>query len=260
MAYSPKFDNFSLQDDNYITSEVVFRTIPKRSLGTEKIARRPGVKLLAHDFAERIVNISGYIIGSSLSDLREKIDNLHANVTRKEDGLLSIDADRSGTATVASVSIADPHYAQDFVPFEMEFLMADPFWYGSQHSVSWTIASGISSLSDTITVSGSVFAEPSITYYAPSGDGQTTTSGIIVEYAPTGEKTTWSGTGATSTLAYGDSVTFDYGNHIILEGTDSVDVEGVFSRWEPGATNFTVTFSGTAQGGSLEFVYQPRYL
>jgi hypothetical protein len=173
---------------------------------------------------------------------------------------LVIDDDRTGTAVPLTVTIADPHYAQDFIPFEIEFLMTDPFWYGTQQVVAWNVGAGTSSQAYSVTVSGSVFAEPSLTYEAPAGGGQTTTSGVIVEYSPTSETVTWSGTGVTPNLAYGSAVKFDYAHHKILEDTNEVDIEGVFSRWEPGATAFTVTWSGTAAGGTLEFAYQPRYL
>ena len=259
MAY-PTFDSFSLQDSNYITEQINYRTIPNRSLDTKKIARKPGVKLLAEDFAERTIKLRGYILGSNISDLKSKIDDLHSNITRKEDGTLQLEEGRTCTATLASIVIADPHYAQDFVPFDLEFLLADPFFYGDQQTVSWTVTSGTSSTSKTITISGTVFAEPSIKYFSPDASGQTTISGVQIEYTTTGESVTWSGTGATTTLAYSDDLAFDYANQLILEAITESDIEGVFSRWEPGSTNFTCTFSGTAPGGSLNFSYQPRYL
>lgn len=259
MAY-PTFDGFSLQDDNYILSDITYRSIPSRSVDTSKTSRKPGVKVLSHDFGERRVRMSGHIVADSASELQTLIDELHTNVTRKNEGLLMVEADRSSTALVTSLSIADPHYAQDMVPFDIEFLLPDPFFYGSGHTVTYPVTSGSSSLSATIMISGSVFAEPSITYFSPAGSGQTTTSGIKITYSPAGEYITWSGTGATTTLAYSDGVIFDYANQLITETNIAVDVEGVFSRWEPGSTSFVVTFSGTTQGGSLQFSYQPRYL
>lgn len=256
----PTLDGFSLQDDNYITEEFIFRTSPTRSLDSQKIARRPGSKLIATDFAERTVNIRGSIIGSSPSNLQTLIDNIHTNITRKDSVVLYIDDTRSGIATVSSVAIADAHYNMDYVPFEVELIMNDPFFYGLQQIVNYTIASGTNSLTDTITISGSVFAEPSITYLPPSASGYTTTSGISIRYSDTGEVVTWSGTGGHTTLAYSNQVQFDFNNHRILEGITETEIEGVFARWEPGLQTYQVTFSGTAQGGTLSFAYQPRYL
>lgn len=256
----PEFDGFSLQDDNYITSNIEYRTIPNRSTNVGKLARRPGTKLIAHDFAERRVRLSGSIVASSNSELQTLIDNLHKNVTRKDEGILTIESDRTATAVVTNVVIADPGYTNDYVPFEMEFLMPDPFYYGNEQTIEITVVSGTSSINETITISGSYAAEPTIKFFADGTTGQTTLSGILIDYGPTGERLTWSGTGATTTLAYGGSVTFDYFNQQILESGIAVDIEGVFVNWEPEETNYTVTFSGTTQGGTLQFSYQPRYL
>lgn len=256
----PQFDGFSLQDDNIVTQDVTYRTIPSRSLDTEKLARRPGVKTLSTDFAERKVEIAGVIIASSVSTLRDAIDNFHSNVTRKNSGALYIESDRSANAIVSTVAIADPHYSQSMVPFQIEFLLSDPFYYGTQQTVSWTVPSGTATLSQSITISGSVFAEPYIQYTAPGSSGHTTVSGIYLKYGPTAEVVTWSGTQGSTTASYGDIILFDYPSHQIFQNSTGVDVDGVFARWEPGSTAFTVTFSGTAPGGTLQFSYQPRYL
>jgi len=164
---------------------------------------------------------------------------------------------------VASVSVEEPHYTQSMVPFEIEFIAAEPFWKGAQQTVSLTVTSGSATQpitkTVTLTISGSVYAEPSIVYTAPGSTGSTTTSGIQVVYNPTGEKVTWSGT-SNATLAYGNFVKFDYANQLILEGSTEIEATGVYSRWEPGETTFVTTFSGSQQGGTLNFIYRPRYL
>ncbi len=256
----PTFDGFSLQDDSYITEEIIYRNSPGRNLDSQKIARRPGSKLVATDFSEKTIIVKGSILGTTSSDLQDLIDDLHSNVTRKESGVIYVDADRSAIATVRSVGIGDAHYSMDYAPFEIEFLMNDPFFYGLQQTVSYVIASGTSSILDTITISGSVFAEPSITYVSPAETGYTTTSGISVIYNNTGEIVTWSGTGGHTSMAYNDLIQFDFNNHRIIEGVTETAIEGVFARWEPGPQTYQVTFSGTAQGGTLSFAYQPRYL
>ena len=259
MGY-PEFDGFSLQDENFVTSEIEYRTTPNRSLDYHKLSRRSGVKLVSHDFAERTVSMRGYIVGTDASDLQSKIDDLHKNVTRKDDGALYIQSDRSSTATATKIAIADPHYAQDFVPFEVDFLLADPFFYGTQQTATTAVTSGSLSTTISTTISGTVFAEPSVIYTNVSGTGDSLVEKLDITYDPTSEQVTWSGTGGDIYLDYSETVTFDYANQLILEGTSSVDVEGVFSRWQPGSTNFTVTFSGAAVGGSVQLSYQPRYI
>lgn len=257
MSY-PRFNNFILQDGNYITSEIEYRTSPSRSLDYERLARRPGVKLFGTEFAERKVRLQGYIVANGISDLREKIDQLHKEVTRPETGLLQIESDRYANATVVSLGIADPHYSQDFVPFELEFLLADPFFYGNQLIIALPVTSGTTSLTISTVISGTAFAEPLVTYSAPAGVGITTTSAITIEYGSTGERLTWSGTGPAA-LEYGSTVGFDYLNQLITKDTAEVDIDGVFAQWEPGTTSITTTFSGRALGGSLNISYNVRY-
>lgn len=254
----PTFDGFSLQNDFFIASEIIYRNIPERILETQKLSRRSGLKLLSNDFGGRTVNIQGYIIASGVNQLREKIDALHTNVTRKDNGLLYVESDRSATATVSNVSIADPHYAQDMVPYEIEFMLVDPFYKGTQQILNYTVVSGVAVQSFSITISGSYFAEPLIQYTAPTGTGNTTVSGITIKYTQTGEIVTWSGGG--SSLPYQDTVSFDYENKKILKSGNETNIDGLFSNWDPGSNPFEVTFSGGVQGGNLQFIYQPRYL
>ncbi|MFA5014024.1 MAG: hypothetical protein WC549_00590 [Actinomycetota bacterium] len=258
MALTPTFDNFSLQDSNYITTEVDVRTPPNREFQMETVSRKPGKKLLAAEFAERRMKLAGYIIADSNAQLITLIDDFHDNITRKKSGTFSVDTDREILATVASVSVPTPHYSQSMTSFDMELVAADPFFLGPQQTVSWTVTSGTASLSYTLTVSGSVFAEPTIVYTAPGTSGSTTTSGIIISYDPTAETTTWSG--GNHTLAYGNFVKFDFQNLLVYEGSNKVEPAGLFPRWEPGSTTFTTTWSGTCQGGSLDLIYRPRYL
>jgi len=261
MAVNVSFNSFSLQDNNYITSTVKYRSSPSRDIVTEKIARKPGVKLLATEFGPREISIDGYIIGSDSSNLVTLIDNLNSNVTRDTLGTLIVESGKEIQALVSNLDIPDPHYTQSMVPFAIKFLAPDPFFYGNQQTVSLTVTSGSTqprTQSVSLTISGTVFAEPTISYTAPGSSGYTTTSGIIIEYESTGETTTWSG--GDIGLAYGQFVTFDYGNSILLEGSTELEAAGVFPRWEPGATAFTVTYSGGVQGGTLAFVYRPRYL
>ena len=255
----PTFNGVSLQDDNYITSELIYRNTPDRDLQTAVISRRAGVKLVATDFMSRSVTINGSIIADTPDELQSLIDNLHVTLTNQESVTMYVSSNRSGTVTLKSIGISDSFYTQTYVPFSIELLMTDPFFYGPQQVINYTIPAGTVNFSNVITISGSAYAEPAITYNAPAGGGYTTTSGIVVTYNATAEHITWSGTGGVLTLAQGSNVTFDYDSHRILLGITETSIEGVFSRWQPGPQSYTVTFSGTAQGGTLAFAYQPRY-
>ena len=238
------FDAFSLQDSNYITTEIEYRSLPSREITLESIARKPGKKFLNEEFGERRIRLSGFIEGSSASDLITKIDDLHTNVTRKKIGTLSIDANRDIQALVASVAIAEPHYSQTIVPMSLEFVAAEPFFQGTQQIATTSVAEGTSSVTITTTFSGSVFAEPTITYTPKGGTLNTNINKITISYDATGEEVTWSG--GNHALNNANSVAFDYINQIITEGSTEIEASGVFARFEPGSRSITVTYYSTS--------------
>lgn len=253
------FDGFSLEDSNYIISELDYKGGPRRDLIAQKTSRRPGVKYTNTEFSERTIRMSGFILGSSVSDLKDKIDNMFKNVVRKPEGTLSIDSDRSISAISSNVIIQDSHYNQTFIPFELEFKSTEPYWKGAQQTIDLVLVSGTGSFTYSTTISGSAFAEPYFTYSAPAGSGDTTISGISIAYGLTGQSVTWSGTGSTNAVQYSDVIQFDWAHQIITRNQANEEPFGVFARWEPGDTSFTVTFSGTTVGGTLQMAYQPRY-
>ena len=255
----PEFSGFSLQDDNYITTNITYRGWPVRDDTTKPISRKPGVKLLSEEFGDKRIRIRGYILGSSPSDLKSKIDSLNTEL-QKVSQILKIDTDRRYTATCTYVSVSDPHYAQDFVPYEAEFLCADPFAYTDEITATMTIVSGTSAQTFTTTISGSYFAEPSLRYETTSGSGTTTTSGVRLEILNSGEYVDWAGSDNGTILSYSSSMTFDYKTFKVLQDVTQRNHTGVFSRWEPGSQSFKITFGGGVQGGNLKISYSPRYL
>lgn len=255
----PEFASMSLQDSNYITTEIEYRTWPVRPSIVMKVARRPGSKFISEEFGERRIRLRGYIKGSSASDLQSKVDTLNAYLQKTAE-TLQMEAGRTYTATAVSIAVGDPHYSQDFVPFDLEFLCADPFAYASEICASMTVVSGTASQSFTVTISGSYFAEPTIVYTTPSGSGDTTTSGVRITHDTSGEWADLACVAADQYIDYSSSVTFDYSAYKILQGTTQRNHTGVFSRWEPGTNNFTAVFGGLPLGGTLQLCYSPRYL
>lgn len=255
----PEFDSMSLQDDTYITSEIENRTWPSRAVETQKLSRRPGAKFVSDEFGERRIKMSGWIKGSSLSDLQTKIDTMN-NVLQRPSKLLQIYSGRFYTATAVSVAIGDTHYNQSIVPYEVEFLCADPFAYGTTVNASMTVTSGTIIQTYNITIAGSYFAEPIFTYTPPAGTGNTTTSGFKVVDMTTAEYVMWSGTGSSLYIPYGSFFQVDYQYYKTLLGTTQVNQAGVFSRWEPGNHTVQVTYMGNTVGGTFSMSYAPRYL
>ena len=240
---------------SYITEEVTFRSMPTRNIETQDISRMPGLKILNSEWTSKEIEIKGYVFGTSASGLRGLVDNLQQNFAVKSLALM-VDSDRTYTATMETLEIPNQFYNNTYVPYTAKFLAADPFAYASQITASGTVISGTLTYSGTITISGTVFASPLLYLYptgAPAGD-----SGIKqlqVGYTPKGETVTISGT-----INYTSAVSIDYGNFQVTNSGIASDFTGIFSRWEPGVTNFTITVaSGVRQGYNWVFAYQPRY-
>lgn len=259
----PTFNSFSLQDSNFITERITFKGYASRSLVRGKINRREGVKLISSEFGEKEVSIAGIVKGSSASNLQTLLDGMKKALT-DEEGQLVIEAGRTFAATVDSVAIADEHYNQSVAPFEVTFICSNPFSEGQQLTVVQNVLSGIYTFSGLVNVSGSLFARPTITYTPPTGKtGNTYIRKIDFYHVPTGQTTTISGlgSGALQGLDYNKVVTVNLDSFTSLEGTSSIGNTGSFPRYDPGVNNYTLTASGRAfPGGTVTFVYKPRYL
>ena len=255
---NPTFGTRSLQDSNYITEDVQYRTTAPKELGLAKIARRPGAKMLANEHREKRIALKGWVVGSSASDLQEKVDDLQQDL-HLVDQSLTIETGRSYTATLSSLVIPDIQFNQTVAPFEAEFVCAMPFAEGDTQTAGFTVPSGQAEVDLNTTISGTVFAQPTITYTAGGSTGSTTTSGLTIRNVTRGEQVAWSGTGANPTISYGSNVSFNYGTlQVQLDSLDK-DHTGKFSRWEPGNNQFIISFSGLAMGGTGQISYVERY-
>lgn len=255
---NPTFGTRSLQDDNYYTEDVQYRTPAPKDQSLIPIARRPGAKMVANEHREKKIVLKGWVKGSSASDLQSKVDDLQKDL-HAVDQTLVIETGRTYTATLATLVIPDIHYNQTIVPFEAEFVCASPFAVGDSQTAAWATLSGMAEVDRTVTISGTVFAEPTITYTAPGSSGSATTSGLTIRNVTRGERVSWSGTGVAPTVGYGSTVSFNY--KTLQCQLDSVDKDhtGKFSRFEPGNNQLIISFSGLCMGGTAQIAYAPRY-
>lgn len=257
MGY-PIFNNFSLNDDTFITERVVFKGFADRAVIRANLARREGIKLLNTEFGEKEITVEGVVVTDSASDLQTSLDNMKKALTQEE-GTLEIESGRSWTASVLNVVIPDEHYSLSKAPFQITFLCTDPFAEGVLLSTIQDIASGYYTYSGSINISGTLFARPTITYVPPSTTGNTNINSFSINHSSSGQEITISGFGSGG-LDYDQNIALNMDTlSILVDGSES-DFTGGFSRWEPGENNFTVTVSGRHVGGYIQIEYQPRYL
>lgn len=259
----PKYGTFELDDGtNYITERIVGdRASPTRRLFQQETGRREGSKILDDEFTNKVIVVEGRVVATTVSGFAGARDAMKKALGKTEQ-ILQLESDRSYTAITRSLNITQENDEITIGRFSAEFLITDPFAKGAQQVVSLTVVSGTTSQTQTITISGTIFARPLITYRAPDGDGSgpTTTSGVTISHQESGTTLTWSGTTDTSPITYSGSVSFDYDALQVLRDTLVQDFSGFFPVWDVDSNTFTVTFSGTAVGGTIDFSYNPNYL
>ena len=240
---------------NYLVEEVTYKSTPVRNILSVDISRRPGMKLTATEWSNKEINIKGRVFSTTVSGLLGLVDTLQQNFA-VQSLALSIDTNRTYTATLESMDIPTQFYNNTMVQYDAKFLCVDPFAYANQITASGTVVSGTVTLSGAITISGSVFSMPQLSIY-PKGanSGNSGIKAVTVTYVPTSETMTVSGT-----FNYSSPVTIDYFNFLVTNSGIASDYTGIFSRWDVGVDNFTITVSsGVKQAFNYVFSYQPRY-
>lgn len=255
----PTFDGFSLSDSNFIPERIEFKGYASREVVRGKINRREGVKLLGTEFGEKRVTIEGTIIADTASQLQSLLDDMK-KALQTEEGDLVIETGRTFKATVDSLAIPDEHYNVTKAPFQITFILSNPYAEGTQLSISQPVTSGLLTFSGSVVISGTMFARPTVVYTPPSNTGQTNIKKLVLSHTPTGQSVTISGFGSGSGLNYNSTVTINFDDLIGQEGTTERDTSGGFARWDPGLNQYTITASGRFVGGTVSLTYTPRYL
>lgn len=240
---------------NYITQEITFRSMPIRDVQSQPISRASGDKLTATEWKRKEIIIKGVVFDTTAELLRTRVDTMQQNFA-VQSLALSIDTDRIYTATLTSLDIPTQFYNNTYVNYEAHFIAVDPFAYGTQITASGTTVSGQLTVSGTLTISGTVYAQPTLSIYPKGANvGNSGLAGIQFTYTPTGETITVSGV-----FNYNAGVVIDFKNFLVTNSGIASDYTGIFSRFDPGSINYTLTvISGVRQAYNYVWGYQPRY-
>ena len=252
------FDGFDFNDGTFITERVTFKGFAKRALSRANIARREGISLLNTEFGEKEVTIEGVVITDEAVDLQGTLDGAKKALT-KEEGDLIVESGRTWKATVSNVVIPDEHYSLSKAPFQVTFVCSNPFAEGTLATAIQNVPSGFYTFSGGITISGTMFARPIVTFIPPVTTGNTNIQSFVFNHTPSGQEITISGFG-TGGLDYDDTIVVNMDTLASLVGGEATNLTGAFPRWEPGTNNYTVTVSGYHVGGTVQITYRPRYL
>jgi len=261
----PTFDAFSLQDGTFITERIVFKGFAERGVIRSHLSRREGVRILGSEFGEKEIEISGYVVASTASELQEKLDDMKKSL-RGEEKSLVVESDRTYIATVKNLAIPDEHYNLTKAPFLATFICTNPYATGASVSAGTPTQSGTYAFSGMINISGTFFNRPILTY-TPSGilpTGNTLITGLEIYHVESGQTITISGFGGGLGLDYKDEVVVNFERYSGLEGFTEIETSGAYPRWETGENYFIVNATGRSGkgfvGGVITVSYNPRYI
>lgn len=256
-------NGLNLSDNiNYLVEEVAYRGTPDRDIIAQPISTRPGDKLITTEWREKTITVKGRVFSPTASGIQPYIDALQQNMAVQSTPLI-IDTGRTYTVSLKKLDIPTQFFNTAMVEYTATLQAVDPFAYGPTLTVSGLTLSGIVTFSGSVTISGTVFAEPTLTLTPTTSGLLAGHSGIKTfqtTYTTTGEILTISGLNSGD-FQYGVADAMDYKNFLVTISGVSTDYAGVFSRWEPGIRNFTISVtSGLPNGYQWAFSYQPRYL
>lgn len=259
------YNGFNLNDGtNYIIQSITMgRGTAPRIIGVEDIATREGARIVSDEYRAKYISMEGVVFADDADSFQTAIDDLKQNLDVSGKHLVIDDTGRYYVATpTGQVTISDESAGITSADFAVEFVCGVPFALGAERSLIWTLTSGVSSQDFEVTVSGTTFARPSITFTIPDGDGigATSISGLTIDHVTTGNYVTWSGTASTNPLTYSGTMIFNYNNTSLTERGTASDFGGIFDIWTVGLHDFSVIYSGMSVGGQLQFAYNPRYL
>ena len=191
--------------------------------------------------------------------LRANLDSLHALFSGRTAGALvrvmPDGSERTATAEVVAVGNIDDDYAGQAIGLTVDFLLADPVFYGAPATVTQAIAASPTNL--TVTNAGSTSTHrPVLTFTGPISNPRLTNLTIDAGGAFYVE--------ALVTVASAKLLVIDCGAWTAandgVNAIGSIRHSGAFEffRLEPGANSLRVT--STSPGGSLSLVYAPPYL
>lgn len=248
------YGDLNLQSEYIITSNFNVKSMPELKLNVGAVSRRQGGKYLGNEFGNKTITMEGFIKSVTASGLIGLIDEMQKILAVPEQPL-TVNTGRTYIATCIRCDIPEMNYTQSLVPFTIEFITVDPFALGSTQTAEFTIPAGVLSKTVSVTISGSVYAEPSITFTTISGAGDSGIRAITVSHANTGYEINISGIFSKNV-----SSIFDFDNHLVTVSGTLKDFIGAFSRMQIGTNTINITVSGNNTYGITGAIsYRPRY-
>ncbi len=125
-----KYNNYDLQTNNIIISELSHEDNTNKQLVVAGYASRDGGRLISDNYRSKNIPMSGQIIGTDKNDLEARIDDLKKNIQNKHNKILEFDY-RGGTrtyvATTGAINFDRRQHTINVIGFSIEFICTTPF-------------------------------------------------------------------------------------------------------------------------------------
>lgn len=243
---SVKFNGNELQSANVIISRIEPFGGLQKELNYFKIARSNRSRRTNQVYPQRIIPMSGKIIGSSIANLKTQIDAFHTLMEVPAGTSANLDVDVAQTGTYRRWT-ADPQQIDIIVndslfsvDFSMNFICPDPFGRDTSSSsllaATLTASGGTTALSS---VGGTAHDQlPVVTLTLTSFTTAATSNTISITNPASGQVIS-----ITRAWVAGDVIVIDFSQQLLTVNGVSVDYQGPLTNmsWLPGAGNIIMT-------------------
>jgi len=162
----PKYNDYSLQTAQIITSKIDYYNTPSRKIDLGKFINSDGGKYLGDHIESKIIELDGWIITPTQSGLIGVLNEFRKQLM-VPNMQLEIETDKKYTACIdGEIKIPKLNYNQSVVAWKANFLCPDPYAYSAnQYFLAGTVPSGTNNLTINLTLSGNVYPEPELLIY-----------------------------------------------------------------------------------------------
>ena len=266
MIKSITFNNYDLQDSDFRTKDIIYRSIPGRQINIEPYPRRDGFRFLDSYYSEKEITIDGTLTRDTEANLKISLDLMKESLNEEESNL---EINDGGTTiqyicTVSNISIPEEHYHITHIPYQISF-QCHPF---GKETSSIPDSKTITQASDspylnTFDPTGSVGPLPVLTWTC-SGAPTAAITQIKFENVTTSESIT---VGSLTLDTNGDYLEVDIENmtvNAVQSGgaRTEIDFTGVFPEFKAISNEYSVIVTGGGATWEIEQIieYYPTYL
>lgn len=252
------YNSVDIQTDNIFVEKVSHNSIPDKDISIHKLARRN--KSIITDVRQqtRTITIRGQIIGSSLSDRDQRVDDFARDMSPSAEyanlDIAYISGTRRYVATVQSLSIEHTD-ALFSAKFTIQFVCAQPF--------------GVATSSNTLVNGATITASPSnqsLTILGNSNEQFLNISYTLNSFTGTANETITLKNNTTSqqititrTWVAGEVLTIDVDNQTVKVDGVEVDYGGVFPIFKPGSHTLVVSDNWSARNVTFTVTQLARF-